>query len=108
MRLFSHPMVEKISRRRYIALDDLCTLHCNTASAMFAAADHPFHIQTIAFYAALAPVAALFALLFVASLVRHRRCTRKAPAIDAARLRICPRKRTYEAIKPEGGTAMLL
>lgn len=38
---------------------------------MFAATDHPFHIQAIALFAALLPVVALFALMLAASLVRH-------------------------------------
>jgi hypothetical protein len=46
---------------------------------MFAATEHPFHIQTIAFFSALLPIAALFALMFAESLVRrHRRAHRRS------------------------------
>ncbi len=43
---------------------------------MFAATGHPFHIQVAAFFAALAPIVALFGLMFAASFVQHRRRVR--------------------------------
>jgi hypothetical protein len=48
---------------------------------MFATTDHPFHIQTIAFFASLVPIVALFVLLFVEALVWQRR--RKTVALAA-------------------------
>jgi hypothetical protein len=48
---------------------------------MFAATDHPFHIQTVAFFTALLPIIALFVLLAAATLSqRYRRSSRAASA----------------------------
>jgi hypothetical protein len=53
---------------------------------MFAGTDHPFHIQTIAFFAALAPIVALFVLLIMASLARQRRRKSTSSEIQRAKL----------------------